>query len=282
MRYAMPTDLTAEWAPLEADATTIARQFADPLGALSEGRVPAFVLRGAYPAADCQALIDRFEHRGYFNPETVGVESQLSGGSYLDLGTSLGRMGADRDAFFEHASRTHALFPRLFEGIADPVETIYRNLSILAGGKNVKTAVSDDGRLYGPAIFRIYKSEEGHKPHFDSVRRRTKSGYEVARFEHQFAAVLCIKKGSAEGDSILYRAKAEGAVEDAINAGDFPDYAAKYEIPSAHVELNAGDLYFFYTENVHEVPRVDRTDTRVVLAAFIAMSPDDDEIYVWS
>ncbi|MBK35149.1 MAG: hypothetical protein CME26_06415 [Gemmatimonadetes bacterium] len=118
------------WQPLEADAETIASNYPEPLMALADGVVPAFVLRGAFPAADCNALMGRFEDRGYFNPDTVGVESQLSGGSYLDLGTSLGRMGKDREAFFAHAEGTHALF----SGLADPVETIYRNLSTIAGG----------------------------------------------------------------------------------------------------------------------------------------------------
>ena len=278
----MPQSSTSNWPPLEADAASISRQYPEPLMALAEGVVPALVMRDAYAEHECRTLMERFETRGYFSRETVGVESQLSGGSYLDLGTSLGRMGADREAFFSHAERTHALFPSLFEGLTDPVATFYKNLSILAGGKNVQTAVSIDGRPYGPAIFRIYQSEEGHKPHYDSIRRRGKSEYEVARFTHQFAAVLCVKKGSVGGDSVLYRAKAEEEVEDAVGRGEFEPYAKKHDIPSARVELDAGDLYFFYTENVHEVPPVDREETRVVLAVFIAMSPDDEEIFVWS
>ena len=271
-----------EWAPLEAKADRIARRYPEPLAALAAGSLPAFVLREAYSKTDCEALMARFETRGYFRRETVGVESQLSGGSYLDLGTSLGRMGADREAFFAHAERTHELFPKLFEGLADPVETIYRNLTILAGGKRVRTAISTDGRPYGPGIFRIYQNQEGHRPHYDSVRRRGKSAYEVARFKHQFAGVLCVKKGSVGGESILYRAKGEGEVEDVVERGEFEHYVRGHDVPSARVELDAGDLYFFYTENVHEVPRVDRDSTRVVLAVFIATSPEDEEIYVWS
>jgi len=270
------------WTPLEADAATIARTYPEPLMALAEGIVPAFILRGAYPVEDCQALMERFEERGYFRRETVGKESQLSGGPYLDLGTSLGRMSADREAFFSHAERTHTLFSGLFEGLADPVATMYRSLTALAGVKRVRTAVSTEGRRYGTAIFRIYHSEEGHRPHFDSVRRRGESTCEVGRFTHQFAGVLCVRKGSVGGESILYKAKAEGEVEDAVGSDAFEPYAAKHDVPSARVELNAGDLYFFYTENVHEVPRTDREDTRVVLAAFIGMSPEDPEIFVWS
>lgn len=250
--------------------------------ALAAGEIPAFVLRGAYPAADCRSLMARFEERGYFSRDTVGVEPQLSGGPYLDLGTSLGRLGSDREAFFAHAAGTHALFPTLFEGLADPVDTVYRNLAAIAAGRRVGTAVSSDGRRYGPAIFRIYQSGEGHRPHFDSVRRRSASSYEVARFHHQFAGVLCVRKGTAAGDATLYRVKAEGEVEAVLADEAFDRYASEHEVPSTHVELNEGDLYFFYTENVHEVPRTDRADTRVVLAVFIATSEDADEVVVWS
>ena len=93
------------WQPLEADPETINRRFPQPLVALANGTVPALVLRGVYPSSDCTCLMERFSERGYFSQNTVGVESQLSGGPYLDLGTSLGRMGADRHEFFAHADR---------------------------------------------------------------------------------------------------------------------------------------------------------------------------------
>lgn len=272
------------WTPLETDAESAARQLADPLMALSCGDLPAIVLRGAHPAADCAALMSRFQERGYFDPAMVGVETQLSGGSYLDLGTSLGRMGADRSAFFAHAQRTHDLFPQLFADLADPVETIYRNLRHLSGGRAVHTATSDDGHAYGPAIFRIYKGQEGHHPHFDSIRRRGRgrAEYEVSRYTHQFAGVMCMQKGSVGGEAILYQAKAEGEVEDLVDENGFEEYAERNQIARTQVELNPGDLYFFYTENVHEVPKVVRDSTRVVLAVFAATSQDSDHVVVWS
>ncbi len=270
------------WQPLEDDAEGISRLFPQPLMALADGTVPAFVLRGSYPSADCTQLMARFTVRGYFDPDTIGNESQLSGGPYLDLGTSLGRVGADRDEFFAHADRTHALFPRLFDGLVDPVQTIYRNLAQLAAGKTVMTAEEVDGRRYGPAIFRIYQAQQGHKPHFDSVRRRGKFEYAVSRFTHQFAGILCVQKGTVGSDSIIYRAKGEGKLAEVVERGEFAAYARAQDLPRVQVELNPGDLYFFYTENIHELPRVVRDRTRVVLAVFVGMSPEVDEIFVWS
>jgi len=274
-------NLQDSWQPLEADADTIRRTYDQPLLALAQNQRPAFVLRGAHPPGDCNRLIERFSDNGYFDRDTVGKESQLSGGHYLDLGTSLGRMGKDLAEFFAHADRTHALFRRLFEGLADPVQTIYENLAKLAGSKHVKTAY-EEGGTYGPAIFRIYQGQEGHRAHFDSVRRHGKSNYAVGRFEHQFAGILCVQKGAVGGEPILYRAKAEGEVEEVLSAGNFAAYAKQEAIEGVQIELDVGDLYFFHTENVHEVPQVARDHTRVVLAVFIGMSEEDGEIFLWS
>ena len=271
------------WQPVETDAKTIAADYPQPLMALANGTVPAFILRGAYSPKDCTDLMTRFRERGYFSQDTVGQESQLSGGSYLDLGTSLGRVGAHADQFFAHADRTHKLFSRLFDGLASPVETIYRNLSTLAAGKVVKTAEEADRRRYGPAIFRIYHAQEGHKAHFDSVRRRSsRPDYTISRFMHQFAGVLCVQKGTVGGEAVIYQAKGEGKIEQIVQRGEFEAYASSHSVPRVQVELNAGDLYFFYTENIHTVPEVIRDQIRVVLAVFVGMSPDDDEVFVWS
>ena len=43
-------------------------------------------------------------------------------------------------------------------------------------------------------------------------------------------------------------------------------------IPRVQVRLTPGDLYFFCTENIHEVERLTRQRRRVVLACFFAMS----------
>jgi len=48
------------------------------------------------------------------------------------------------------------------------------------------------------------------------------------------------------------------------------------------VVLQPGDLYFFNTRSIHEVPGVAGELPRVVLATFIGYSPDRAEIFVWS
>ena len=71
---------------------------------------------------------------------------------------------------------------------------MYDALSQLAPSKEVKTAREPDGRLYGPAIFRVYHRETGHGPHYDSVAKRTKAfEYQISRFKHQFAGCFVFR-----------------------------------------------------------------------------------------
>ena len=63
---------------------------------------------------------------------------------------------------------------------------------------------------------------------------------------------------------------------------DFYAYAERNGIESYEVDLEPGDLYFFNTRMIHEVPALAGNDPRIVLAAFIGYSEDDPEIFVWS
>lgn len=277
---------TNTWMPAEGDLADILTRYPRPLAALQTAEIPAIILRGAFNADHCAGLMQRFRERGFFDQGTVGKETQLSGGPYLDLGTSLGRLSSDPEKFFAHAARTHELFKTLFDGYDNPVQLIYESLSRLASDKRVMTAHQPDGRRFGPAIFRIYHANEGHGPHFDSVAKRSKLlNYAVSRFQHQFAGVLCLQSADRvdeSGEPFIYKCPSTADVQKELAEVPFHEYVAEKGIPRVQVRLDPGDLYFFYTENYHEVPRVSGGGPRVVLAVFFGMSPADEEIFVWS
>jgi hypothetical protein len=276
--------MNPNWKPFEAPIDQILAQYPQPLEALHQRQTPALVLRNAYNRDHCAGLMQRFAERGYFDRATVDAESQLSGGPYLDLGTSLGRVGSNPEQFFAHATATHELFSHLFDGFDDPVQTMYSALQDLAPNKKVCNAYEPDGRHYGPAIFRVYHAQEGHKPHYDSIARRSskKSDYAVADFDHQFAGVLCLQKAGQEGETFIYDCYADDKVEDVLRQNEFPAYVDENQIARTLVQLEPGDLYFFSTENIHELPDTVGDTPRVVLAFFCAMSADRDEIFIWS
>jgi hypothetical protein len=62
----------------------------------------------------------------------------------------------------------------------------------------------------------------------------------------------------------------------------FHDFAQQHSVASCRVELQPGDLYFFNTRCIHEVPGVAGDKPRIVLATFIGYSRDDNQIMVWS
>lgn len=271
------------WLPTEADVDEILALHPQPLMALVDGETPAVVLRGAYEPVDCEALMKRFRERELlYDPRHNGDGRPRR----VDIGTSFGSHRADREKFHAHSTQTHELFSTLFEGYVDPVKVVYEKLAALAPNKTVLTAREKDGRLYGPAIFRIYHEDLGHGPHYDSVRKRSKSfEYEVAHFDHQFAAVLCLQNSDDVGDSgepTLYNCPWTPRLQQTIEGTTFADHAEAHAIERVQIHLEPGDLYFFFSENYHEVPAVCGDRPRAVLAIFFAMSPDRDEIYVWS
>lgn len=274
------------WEPLSPDLKTILNDESDPLLALSQGRIPAIIFRKAYPPTHCRGLIKRFIDRGLMrNPDDL-VAASTDERTRIDIGTSLANRGADKEAFLEHASGTHSLYDTLFDGYDDPVNLLYGILGSLAGDKSVMTAREPDGRQYGPAIFRVHYGGHTYQPHIDHVTLREKRfDYDVSRFGHQFAGVLCFQNAVHEGRStqaILHHCMWTPEVEDSIETETFHEYAQRNNVANYTVELEQGDLYFFNTRLIHEVPAVEGDAPRIVLATFIGYSPDDPEVYVWS
>ena len=270
------------WTPAEGSPQGILKKYPKPLNALVSGEVPAIVLRQAFNPDHCVGLVERLYERGLAYDPRQTEDSKRP----VYVGPAFVRYNADPEKFFGYAADTHELFKTLFNGYDDPVKTFYEVLSYLAPDKRVMTAREPDGRLYGPAVFRVYYADIGHGPHFDSVAKRQKLfNYEVSRFQHQLAGVMCFQNSEKEGESgepFLYNCPWTPAVQEYITEGTFSQYVAEQGIPRIQIQLEPGDLYFFFSENIHEVPPVIGEKPRIVLAAFFGMSPDDEEIFVWS
>lgn len=281
--------MTTAWNPAEPDLQSVRARYADPLWALANAEIPAIVLRGVYEPAQCAALLQRFQGWGLTRDLTIGL-NQADQRTRIDIGTSLGNRGNDQEGFLRHATYTHDLFKALFAGFVDPVKSMYDALQSLADmsnrSKTVTTAYEPDGRTYGPAIFRIHYTTHSYIPHIDSVRLREKrTNYAVYRFEHQFAGILCLqnaKHGERSAQTIIHNCLWTPEIQPHLANGTFHQFAADNQIGQFRVDLAPGDLYFFNTRCIHEIPPLDGDNPRAVLATFIGYSPEDKEIFVWA
>ncbi|MBD3673046.1 MAG: hypothetical protein HUJ26_05925 [Planctomycetaceae bacterium] len=302
------------WTPLEPDLQTIFSQHERPLDQLASGERPAVVLRNVWSPEQCTSLVQQLideellydpqepipeKFRPQIIPEGYYREGRRHMPAYawdteipqkekarIDIGSSLGYRGSNREGFFAHSAETNALFDRLFENRDNPVELLYDHLQKLSRDKRVVTAHEPDGCEYGRAIIRAHYGGYTYKPHFDSVRLREKrDDYAVSRFEHQFAGVLVLQNsslGDQTAQGILHRCLWEPDVDPWLKSATFHEYAEQHKIENVEVHLQPGDLYFFNTRLIHEVPGLSGELPRIVLATFIGFSPDEDEIFVWS
>ena len=285
-----------------------------PLEALCRGEIAAIICRQTFTREACDDVVSKLVREGllfdpampvpenlkkeaipenyYYRPgETPEnkrdrLAEQPTGRLRIDVGTSLGTRGSNPDSFFAHASQTEKLFSSLFDWEQSPVKAIYQQLGLLAGGKTVMTAREADGRLYGPAIFRAHYGGFTYRPHYDSVRHREKrDGFSVYQFDHQFAGVLVLQNTERDGvtaQSRLHRCFWSPEVDPHLENETFHKFAAARSIPAVDIVLSPGDLYFFNTGCIHEVPGIAGDDARIVLATFIGYSSDREDIYVWS
>ncbi len=301
------------WSISEPDLPSIFAKHAAPLDALAAGKVPALVLRQAFPQSACQRLVAKLitdellfdPHQpvpakfaeqavpeGYFREgregdgEKVWQTATSGAKKRIDIGSSLGYRGSNREAFFAHADQTRRLFRTLFAPNEDPVELLYATLTALSRNKRAVTAYEADGRTYGPAIIRAHYGGYEYAPHFDSVRLREKRvDYAVHEFDHQFAGVLVLQNTQLDdrtAQCVLHRCLWEPDIDPHLRKGTFHQYAAEHDIDHVQVVLEPGDLYFFNTRAIHEVPGVAGDLPRIVVATFIGYSADRDEIFVWS
>jgi len=305
---------TAPWTAAEPDLPTIFERDPRPLDALAAGEIPAIVLRRAWPPEACRELVQRLiaEELLYdphqpipekFRPQVIPEgyyregrqhmpayawdgPGEEKGKARIDIGTSLGYRGSSQEEFFAHSAESNALFDRLFAGRDDPIRLLYDTLQTLSRDKRVATAHEPDGREYGRAIIRAHYGGYTYKPHFDSVRLREKrDDYAVSAFEHQFAGVLVLQNstlGDRSAQGILHRCLWEPEVDPYIKSATFHEYAQEHHIEHVEICLEPGDLYFFNTRLIHEVPGLAGELPRIVLATFIGYSSDRDEIFVWS
>lgn len=276
--------LTREWTAAAPDLDEVLAAYIDPLLSLSKADIPAIILREAYDPAQCGQLLQRFMDWGLIR--STADTNSADKRTRIDIGSSLNNLGDDKEHFLSHAAATHDLFRVLFTGYDDPVKTMYDALSQLAVGKTVKVAEEPDGRQYGPAIFRIHYETHSYKPHIDHVSLREKRfNYAASRFTHQFAGILCLQNASQQGRSaqtILHQCIWTDEIQPYIANETFPDYAAQNNVGNYRVELAPGDMYFFNTRCIHEIPALEGDDPRAVLAVFIGYSEEDDEVFVWA
>ena len=271
------------WNSVEASIDEILGKYPRPLEELTAGNVPAFIMRRAYNPDHAAALVKRFYDRGLL------YDPRPTGNGRVDIGTSMGGRCNNREDFLKHARQTNELFETLFEGYDDPVKFMYDALTALSVDKRAVTGYEPDGSRYGPAIFRTYYEDRGHGPHLDILERdrlegNPRSNYAVGRFERQLSCVLCFQDAEVDeeqGQTFIYRHRWHPNMPKGWNK-TFREDAAAQGIERVRVQLHPGDFYVFCPEFVHEVPNISGETARIVLAAFLAISQDADEMFVWS
>ena len=112
-----------------------------------------------------------------------------------------------------------------------------------------------------PAIFRIHYEGHEYVPHVNHVALDDKLfNYEVSRFTHQFAGLICIQNSTYDGNSpqaIIHRCVWSSEVHSHLSNGTYYEYAAQNKIEQQQIEVQPGDFYLFNSGCIHLVAPVE-------------------------
>ena len=133
-----------DWKPVEVESgDSLTEGFPGMIGELAEGKIPATIFRQVISPSDCQAIMERLVEREFlFDPAgeipSRFREQSIPEGHYregssdeavrawraedaadrklrIDIGSSLGYRGSDRESFLSHSAETNQLFTKLFK-----------------------------------------------------------------------------------------------------------------------------------------------------------------------
>ena len=120
-----------DWKAVEPDWDAALAQFENPIQALADAEVPAFIFRQAFSPDHCAGLTRRFINLGVMRDARTSP-ANLDRRTRIDIGTSLGNRSSDKERFLEHAEAPHFLFNFLFQGfVYITLQKLHKQLLVL-------------------------------------------------------------------------------------------------------------------------------------------------------
>ena len=302
------------WRPLVGDSSSdILKQHANPLRALSQGIIPAIVIRTQIsPNASAEAVrrLPSFKSRscrGSLWP-TVGLWRTRNTGQ-LTLGTDLKTLLV-ANATSAELSQQSGQYREFYQqsGLTFALDALFDALRNLVGLREVRLGTM--GATLSSGIFRYHGKRQKGGPtfasHFDTLRahmwderdcqhvtgvracnvsyRDTISRFaDLYRFDEQFSALLMLQPSDDDSQVTLFDTHWETLMKDCtlqsrshmigVNLGASFDNSHRCWSRNATLNLGPGDFYVFNSNRVHTVGEVKGSVPRLTLGAFVGYSP---------
>ena len=310
-----------KWAAVEGtSAAEILHQNADPFGALSQGIVPAVVLRRQFTASQAAQLVSLLP------PLTQNVSSARGevgrwwqrNPAYATLGQDIARhgIGFPPAVMAQRSQGWEAFYQQ--QGLSPAIRSMHSALRELGAGRAVdtgRTAVGGVNVTLTPGLFRSHGTGNLIHPHFDTLQshkwfarkckgqqsggsRATKMAadnakfVDVYRFDRLFSAVLVLQRPEpgTDFDVSLYDDEWTDLLGDCSLVGvahpigvifksGWNERVRAKQPRSVNVRVDAGDLYIFNSNRVHELHAVRGHPPRVTFGTFVSHSSVEMRIF---
>ncbi|WP_420546296.1 hypothetical protein [Nitrosopumilus sp.] len=264
------------WKPLVVDYQHVSNEI-DLYGLSDRTRVsllpPAIIIRNFYDKKNCQTIVDRTKS---YN------KNNFQNDKLLHLGPFLMEHVTDKRRYFEAAKDAQKTIGKIFEEIENPIEKIYKAISMLFPGFSVSVATESQND-YSQVIIRMHEKEKSIPIHKDNVRHEGKEYAAVRGIDYQLSCVLHLQESEAGGELIIYDKQWKKEDEKFRNI-DF-GYSSELVKNNEFCKLSgfsAGDLVVINPNYYHEVTKITGDTSRITLGMFLGFYSKESRIVAWA
>ena len=239
------------------------------LDELSNGNIPAIILKQAFSESDCNHIIKKITN---FDMISSGP------GICNKIGETLNSYINKKNEYFENTKNLESKLERIFDDIDDPRKSMKKLLTTVFE-KKVSLA-RENNFNYSNGVFRFHSSDENVRIHRDCVSFEAPS-YNVSKLNPQFSAVLYLQKPRFGGDLVLYR-KIWHKEDEMYRVPDF-GYSEDVISNAEYVKIApiTGDIIILNPNHYHAVSHV-RGDLNRISTGFFFGLYGGSEFFCWS
>ena len=235
---------------------------------LSNGKIPAIVLKKAFSLKTCKKITQKILNSNYIT-DGPGIDKKI--------GESLNSYLNQKETYFKKTELTDTKLENYFDTIDDPRIVMQKLLSIIF---QKKISVAKENNLnYSKGVFRVHSSGT-FNIHRDCARFEA-SNYKVSNFPLQFSATLHLQKAECGGELILYKKFWQQEDE----KYRFPHFGYSKEVVTntefLKIKPDVGDIIIINPLHYHTISEIKGMSDRVSTGFFFAPS-DEHALVCWS
>ena len=256
----------------EAKEISISKLKESDIDAISDGIIPALIVKNFYDKNYCDRISDEIKKQG---TDEFEIDKLNHVGPFLMAYTT------NKKQYFEEAKKARQVFETVFCQIENPVKRIHKTFQNIF--PRYKVGIANEGRdTYSECIIRIHEKGKKIPVHKDNVSYEGRE-FNISKVTNQLSCVLHLQKSESGGELTIYNK--QWTKQDERNREINFGYSSKVISNREKCRISnieQGDLVIINPNYFHSVSEVTGEIPRITLGMFLGFCMNEMKIVSWA